>query len=151
MNRADVTCIAAASLTLFVNVPATSSSAETSTLAGRWFTEGTDRSASERILGRFIHDRQSDGIFFVHIRELDHCREVRRWIESGTWSFVNGSIHQTNNFVDNEPAQFEDEYRLLSQSRDLISTLDLETGIEWKSVRVTPNFKFPPPKNCPVA
>lgn len=138
---------AIAACILLANLFSSNAWSETSKLAGNWFTEGTEKG----VYAQFIHERRADGIFFAHIRELDHCRPVRQWLESGTWDFANGSIHQITQFVDNEPSQFEDEYRVLSQSRDSVLLLDLETGIKWPSARVGPTFKFPPPKNCPVS
>jgi hypothetical protein len=151
LGGATAICVVAAGLTLLPHTGVQRSWAETKALAGTWFAEGNDRSDFGTVFVQFIYDRRSDGLFFVRIRELDHCRPMRQWRESGTWDFVNGSIRQTTQFVDNQPSQFEDQYRVLSQSRDSISLLDLETGIKWGAVRVSPDFKFPPPKSCAVS
>jgi len=118
--------------------------ADPSPVDGDWFTEGTEHGAFVQL----IYHRVPDGTFFVRIRQLDHCEPVDRWVESGTWTYVDNAIEQVTANVKGRKVDFKDTYKIVSEIGTSFKTYDPKTGITWELLKVPADFQFPSRQEC---
>jgi hypothetical protein len=120
-------------------------------VSGRWYTEGTEEGAYIR----YLVERADDGTFKAEVKARGDCAQTDSWIETGRWSFRDGTLFtrtETVNgtAVDSEDEQFQDSFLISVIDDDNVTVFDIETKITWSMRRVGADFKIPPDPACAV-
>jgi hypothetical protein len=119
-------------------------------VSGRWYTEGTE----EETYIRYLVERADDGTYKAEVRARGDCARDS-WIETGRWTFRDGTLSTRTETVNGTPVdsddeQFQDSFTVTVIDDDNVTMLDVETKITWSMRRVGADFKIPPDPACAV-
>jgi hypothetical protein len=119
-------------------------------VSGRWYTEGLE----EDTYIRYLVERADDGTYKAEVKARGDCARDS-WIETGRWTFRDGTLFtrtETVNgtAVDSEDEQFQDTFVVTVIDDDNATMFDVETKITWSMRRVAADFRIPPDPACAV-
>jgi hypothetical protein len=120
-------------------------------VSGRWYTEGTE----EDTYIRYLVERADDGTFKAEVKARGDCAQADSWIETGRWTFRDGTLFTRTETVsgmavDGDDEQFSDSFLITVINDDNVTMFDTETKISWSVRRVGADFKIPPDPACAV-
>ena len=120
-------------------------------VSGRWYMEGEE----DGVYIQYVVDRSSEGKFRAEIRTPKRCERRTGWIETGSWSFRDGTLYNRTEVVDGvavdpEDPEYQDSFIITVIDDDHARAFDTETKITWDMRRVTAEFVFPSLDDCSV-
>ncbi|MFM9864595.1 MAG: hypothetical protein ACKVRO_13410 [Micropepsaceae bacterium] len=119
-------------------------------VSGRWYMEkGT--------YFQYLVDRSEDGTFSASIRLPKDCsaEAADGWIETGRWSYRDGTLYNETQTVRGEKADtskdyYRDSFKVTIIDDDRVTTYDNKTKETHEVRRVGADFKFPMKADCAV-
>ena len=115
-------------------------------LAGRWY--GEDFQPYLGGSAKWLMDRKPDGTYSVVFRRYKDNQVIGEQRERGRWAFSNGMYTTLTQFMGDEPTDpkdkhFHDIYFVESFDGDEMTYKHVETGLMFKSKRVSDGFQLP--------
>lgn len=117
-------------------------------VTGRWYMEGEENG----VYAQYLVDRSESGKFSADIRTPKDC-DRPGWIETGSWSFRDGTLYNRTETVggqavdSNDPA-YQDSLVVTVIDDDHATIFDPKTKITWTTRRVGADFKPPALAGC---